>query len=74
VVTIRLDRRYKVRVGLVKVNGKKVRVKRTRRGLVAVIDLRNRRAGTYTVRTTVVTKGGRVRMGTRKFRTCARGK
>lgn len=70
VVTLRLERDYRVSTASVKLNGKTLAVRRTGRGLVAVVDLRGRGRGTYTVRTTVVTKGGRIRLGTRRFRTC----
>src|SRR5205807_1063401 len=59
-VTIRLDRRYRVRAATVMVNGKVIRV-RYGRHVTATISLRGRAAGTYTVRTAVLTKGGRVR-------------
>jgi len=69
-VTIRLDRRYRVRAATVMVNGKVIRV-RYGRHVTATISLRGRAAGTYTVRTAVLTKGGRVRTSTRRFKTCA---
>ena len=56
-------------------NGKLVRVRYGRRGhnVNATINLRGLKSGTYTVRTVVVTKGGRIRVGTRRYRTSVLG-
>jgi hypothetical protein len=70
VVRIRLDRRYKIRTARVLLNGKLVKVRRTKKGVYATIDLRNRAKGAYTVRSVVVTKGKRIKIGTRVYRTC----
>src|SRR6185503_10657404 len=70
VVRIRLDRGYKIRTARVLLNGKLVKVRRTKKGTYATIDLRNRAKGAYTVRTVVVTKGKRIKIGTRVYRTC----
>jgi hypothetical protein len=72
-LSIRLDRGYRVRAASVMFNGKLVRVRYGTHGrnVNATINLRGQKAGTYTVRTVVVTKGGRIRMGTRRFRTCS---
>ena len=68
-ITIRL-RPYSIRSAKVTLNGKRVKVRGKGKRATAVIDLRGKKAGTYVVRTTVVTKGGRIRMGTRRFKTC----
>jgi hypothetical protein len=70
-VTIRLDRGYKVRAARVLLNGHLVKVTRHNKKVTSTINLRNRAKGTYTVRTLVVTKGNKIRIGTRKFTTCA---
>ena len=69
---LHLDRKGRVRKAQVKLNGRKVAVKRGKRGRASVlIDLRDRVAGTYTVRTTVVTRKGKLVTGTRRYRVCA---
>ena len=70
-VTIRLDRGYKVRAARVLLNGHLVKVTRHNKRVTSTINLRNRAQGSYTVRTLVVTKGNKIRIGTRKFTTCA---
>jgi hypothetical protein len=70
-VTIRLDRGYKVRAARVLLNGHLVRVVRHNKKVTSTINLHSRARGTYTVRTMVVTKGNKIRIGTRKFTTCA---
>ncbi len=70
VVTMRLDRHYKVRAARVLVNGRVAKVRRTKKGLIVKVDLRGRKEGVYTVRTAVVTKTGKLRLKTRKFATC----
>ena len=54
-------------------NGKLVHVSYGRHGrnVSATINLRGHKAGTYTVRTVVVTRSGRIKVGTRRFRACA---
>jgi hypothetical protein len=61
----------KLRSAKVTLNGRRVRVTRTASGAWAMINLRGRLAGTQTVRTVVVTKGGKVRREVRRYRTCA---
>jgi hypothetical protein len=70
-VSIRLDRGYEVRAARVLLNGHLVRVVRHDKKVSSTIDLRSRARGTYTVRTVVVTKGNKIRIGTRRFTTCA---
>jgi hypothetical protein len=70
-VTIRLDRGYKVRAARVLLNGHLVRVVRHHKKVTSTINLRSRARGTYTVRTVVVTKGNKIRIGTRRYTTCA---
>jgi hypothetical protein len=69
---LRLDRKGRVRTARVMLNGRAIPVTRGKRGKASVlIDLRGRIAGTYTVRTTVVTrKGGKLRTGTHRYRVC----
>jgi pimeloyl-ACP methyl ester carboxylesterase len=66
-VTLRLDRR--LRHARVTVGGRRVRVRRHRGRLVAVIDLR-RRPGVVTVRIRGVTRRGRKVSQTRRYRAC----
>jgi hypothetical protein len=61
----------KLRRAKVTLNGKRVRVHRTPSGAWAMINLRGMKAGTQVVRTRVVTKGGKVRRGVRRYKTCA---
>jgi hypothetical protein len=70
-VTIRLDRGYRVRTARVLLNGRLVRVVRHNKRVTASINLRGRAKGTYTVRTVVVTKGNKIRIGSRKYMTCS---
>ena len=68
---LRLSKTYGAAKARVLLNGRGVSVKRTKRyGLSAVIDLRKRVKGTYSVRIAVVTKRGKIVTGTRRFRTC----
>lgn len=71
VVTLRLDRYYKVRAARVLVNGKRTTVRRTKKGVFVKVDLRGKKQGVYKVRTAVLTKGGKLRFGTRRFATCS---
>ena len=71
VVRLRLDRYYKIRAARVLVNGKIAKVTRTRRGTIVKVDLRGKKQGVYTVRTAVLTKGGKLKLGTRRFATCS---
>ena len=65
-------RRLKVRKARVLLNGRAISVTKgnKRRRWTALIDLRRRAKGTYTVRYSVVTRSGRLVTGTRRFRTC----
>jgi hypothetical protein len=68
---LRLSKTYGAAKARVLLNGRKVRVKKTKRyGLTALIDLRKQVKGTYVVRIAVVTKRGRLVTATRRFRTC----
>jgi hypothetical protein len=61
---LRLDRKGRVRIARVMLNGKAIAVTRGKSGRASVlIDLRKRLKGTYTVRTTVVTKKGKIVTG-----------
>ncbi|HEV2999170.1 MAG TPA: hypothetical protein VGW75_00420 [Solirubrobacteraceae bacterium] len=71
VIRIRLDRHYRVRSARVVAGGRIAKVRRTRRGLFATVDLRGRRQGVYTVRAVLLTKSGKLRVMTRRFATCA---
>jgi hypothetical protein len=69
---LRLDRKGRVRNARVMLNGKAIAVTRSKSGRASVlIDLRKRLKGTYTVRTTVVTKKGKIVTGTHRYRVCA---
>jgi hypothetical protein len=59
-----------VRKARVLLNGKAIAVSKGKKRTTALIDLRRRAKGTYTVRTFVVTKRGGLLTGTRRFRTC----
>ena len=68
---LRLDKRGRVRRARVLLNGRAIPVTRGKRGRASVlVDLRKRIAGTYTVRTTVVTRKGRLVTGTKRYRVC----
>lgn len=68
---MQLDRPHlKLRSAKVWLNGKRITV-HTGRHLTALIDLRFRKAGTYTVRSVVRTASGHTITRVRKFRTCA---
>ena len=62
----------KLRKARVLLNGRAIPVTKgsKNRRWTALIDLRRRAKGTYSVRYTVVTKSGRIVTGTRRFRTC----
>jgi hypothetical protein len=70
-ITIKLPRG--LRSAKVTVGGKRQKVLRGKR-LRARIDLRRLKPGTYTVRITGRTKGGKVKRSKRAFRTCAKRK
>ena len=68
---LRLDRKGRVRKARVMLNGRAIPVTRGRKRTTVLIDLRGRRAGTYVVRTTVVTRKGKLHTGTHRYRVCA---
>jgi hypothetical protein len=68
---LRLDRKGRVRKARVMLNGRAIPVTRGRKRTSVLIDLRGRRAGTYVVRTTVVTRKGKLHTGTHRYRVCA---
>jgi Kelch motif/Galactose oxidase, central domain len=59
-----------IRSGTAKLNGKVIARLSPRRRTIT-IDLRGKRAGTYTLRVTIKTKAGRTVKLTRKYKTCA---
>jgi hypothetical protein len=59
-----------IRSGTATLNGKVIAHLSPRRRTVTV-DLRGKRAGTYTLRVTIKTKKGRTVKLTRKYQTCA---
>jgi hypothetical protein len=59
-----------IRSGTATLNGKVVAHLSPRRRTIT-IDLRGKRAGTYTLRVTIKTKQGRTVRITRKYKTCA---
>ena len=69
VFRVRLDRKGRVKTARVLLNGRAIPVTRGKRTSV-LIDLRGRRAGTYTVRTSVVTRKGKLVTGTHRYRVC----
>jgi hypothetical protein len=60
----------KARRARVLLNGRAISVTRGRRSTSVLLDLRGRANTAFTVRHTVVTKTGRLKTGTRRFRTC----
>jgi hypothetical protein len=67
---LRLDRNGRVRTARVVLNGRAIPVTRGKRRTTVLIDLRGRRAGMYVVRTSVVTRKGKLVTGTHRYRTC----
>lgn len=61
----------RVRTARVTLNGRAIPITRGRRRTSVLLDMRGRRNQRFTVRHTVVTKKGRLKTGTRRFRTCA---
>jgi len=53
------------------VNGKKVKVRKTKKGFEATIKLNTLPKSRYTVRITAKTRGGKTLKGTRRYRTCS---
>lgn len=70
VFRLRLDRKGKVRRARVLLNGRAIPVSRGKRRTTVLIDLRRRVAGVYVVRTTVLTRRGRLVTGTHRYRVC----
>jgi hypothetical protein len=69
-------RRFTVRLrglkrGTVKLGGRALKTRRTKRGLTAVVDLRGRAQGRFRLRVTGVTRSGRKVTQTRTYRTCS---
>jgi hypothetical protein len=69
VIRLRVPRGMQVRRATVWVNGKKVAVRRGQR-LTATVNLRNFRAGRFTVRIVITLRGGGVIKGERRYHTC----
>ena len=69
---VKLNRWGAVRRARVLLNGKPITVKLAKKGrkAYAVVDLRHRKAGTYVVRQSIVTRSGKLRTGTRRYRLC----
>ncbi len=68
---LRLDRKGRVKTARVMLNGRAIAVTRGKKRTSVLIDLRGRRAGTYVVRTTVLTRKGKLHTGTHRYRVCA---
>ena len=60
----------KARRARVVLNGRAISVTRTRKSTSVLLDMRGRKNQSFTLRHTVVTKTGRLKTGTRRFRTC----
>lgn len=72
VFRLRLDRNGRVRTARVMLDGRAIPVTRGRKGSASVlIDLRKRVRGTSTVRTTVVTRKGKLVTRTHRYSVCA---
>jgi hypothetical protein len=61
----------RVRAARVLLNGKAISVTRGKRRTNVLIDVRGRKNTAFTVRHLVVLRNGRLKTGTRRFRTCA---
>ena len=70
VIRLREPRRGRLRSAVVTANGKRVRVRRRGRRLIAVVDLRGRRGTTVVVRVRARTTTGRTVRETRRYRAC----
>jgi len=68
---LRLDKKGRVRKARVMLNGRAIAVTRGKKRTSVLIDLRGRRAGTYVVRTTVLTRKGKLHTSTHRYRVCA---
>jgi hypothetical protein len=60
----------RVKTARVMLNGRAIPVTRTKRRTSVQLDMRGRKNKNFTMRHTVVTKSGRLKTGTRRFRTC----
>lgn len=60
----------RVRTARVMLNGRAIPVTRGKRSTTVQLDMRGRKNKAFTMRHTVVTKSGRLKTGTRRFRTC----
>ena len=69
---VKLTKWGAVRRARVLLNGRVLKTKIAKKGRRAhvVVDLRNRKAGTYVLRQSVVTRSGKLRTGTRRYRVC----
>jgi hypothetical protein len=70
VIRLREPRRGRLRSATVTVDGRPVKVRRSRGRLTAVVDLRGRPRGRFTVRVRARTTTGRAVRDTRRYRTC----
>ena len=68
---LRLDKKGRVRKARVMLNGRAIAVTRGKKRTSVLIDLRGRRAGTYVVRTSVLTRKGKLHTSTHRYRVCA---
>lgn len=60
----------RVKTARVMLNGRAISVTRGKKKTSVLIDMRGRKNQNFVVRHTVVTKGGKLKTGTRRFRTC----
>ena len=60
----------RVRTARVMLNGRAIPVTRTKKRTSVQLDMRGRKNKAFTMRHTVITKSGRLKTGTRRFRTC----
>lgn len=70
VIRLREPRRGRLASAVVTVDGRRVKVRRSRGRLVAVVDLRGRGRGAFAVRVRAKTSTGRTIRETRRYRTC----
>ena len=70
VIRLREPRRGRLRSAVVTVGGERVKVRRARGRLTAVVDLRGRPRGSFTVRVRARTSTSRTVRETRRYRTC----
>jgi hypothetical protein len=71
VIRIREPRRGRLRSAVVTVDGRRVKTRRAGGRLTAVVDLRGRAKGGFTVRIRATSNTGRTLRETRRYRTCA---